>query len=110
MSLQLFDFELVAVLSRFPLGLGDQDRAIERRCLLQLREFVEHLELRLGRVQILVRLLDGKPIGLQLVLVDVTLRSQLLAVREVLLRPIEILLGDEHFAFDRLPVLQVRAL
>ena len=108
--LQLSKFKLVTVLSRFPLGLGDQDRAFERRNLLRLSKLVEHLQLSLGSIKVLICLLHREAIGLQLVLVHVALRSQLLAVRVILLRSIQILLGHEQFAFDRLPILQISTL
>ncbi len=63
---QLFQLQLVAVLGRIPLGLGDLNRAFERREHLRLGELVQHLQLGLGRVEVLVRLLDGEPIGLEL--------------------------------------------
>jgi len=106
---QLILFQPVAVLGGIVLRLRNQDRAFQLGEHFGLGELVEHHELRLGRFQVLLGFLDREAVRLELQLVDVAFRRQLLAVGEVLLGPVEILLGHEHFALDRLPLLEIGA-
>jgi hypothetical protein len=66
---QLLQLQLMAILAGIPLGLGDQYRALERREHIRLGEFIEHVQLRLGRVEVFLRLLDGEVVGFELQLV-----------------------------------------
>ena len=106
--LQFFEFDPQLGLLGEGTGFGGLDVGVMLLQRLGLGVLADHVEFGLRRPQVLAELLDREPIAFKLHVGDVAARRQLLAVRQKVLGPARVFLGDEQLALQFLLVLHER--